>query len=150
MKNNWMQQIQSMIGQKAGSIGGAEGIGKLLAPTALGGLVGVLLANKSSRKLVGKFGKNALIIGGSAAVGAVLWNKYKQRVKETHQDEPQFGLQTTPVDLRAKRLVQALVLPPRATAISMRKKNAQSTTAWNSCRWARKRKNGCRRRSTNP
>jgi hypothetical protein len=38
MKNNWMQQIQSMIGQKTGSIGGSEGIGKLLAPTALGGL----------------------------------------------------------------------------------------------------------------
>ena len=108
MKNNWRQQIQSMIGQKAGSIGGSEGIGKLLAPTALGGLVGVLLANKSSRKLVGKFGKNALIIGGSAAVGAVLWNKYKQRVQETHQNEPQFGLQTPPLDLRAKRLVQAV------------------------------------------
>jgi len=107
MKNNWMQQIQSMIGQKAGS----EGIGKLLAPTALGGLVGVLLANKSSRKLVGKFGKNALIIGGSAAV---LWSKYKQRVKETHQDEPQFGLQTTPVDLRARRLVQALVFAAKS------------------------------------
>ncbi|MBB1241820.1 tellurite resistance TerB family protein, partial [Klebsiella pneumoniae] len=70
--------------------------------------------NKSSRKLVGKFGKNALIIGGSAAVGAVLWNKYKQRVKESHQDEPQFGLQTTPVDLRAKRLVQALVFAAKS------------------------------------
>lgn len=114
MKSNWMQQIQTLIGQKAGAMGGAEGIGKLLAPTALGGLVGVLLANKSSRKLVGKFGKNALIIGGSAAVGAVLWNKYKQRVKETHQDEPQFGLQTTPVDLRAKRLVQALVFAAKS------------------------------------
>ena len=104
MKSNWMQQIQTLIGQKAGAMGGAEGIGKLLAPTALGGLVGVLLANKSSRKLVGKFGKNALIIGGSAAVG----------VKETHQDEPQFGLQTTPVDLRAKRLVQALVFAAKS------------------------------------
>jgi len=114
MKNNWMPPIHSMIGQQAGARGGADGIGKLLAPTARGGLVGVLLANKSSRKLVGKFGKNALIIGGSAAVGAVLWNKYKQRVKETHQNEPQFGLQTTPVDLRAKRLVQALVFAAKS------------------------------------
>lgn len=110
MKNNWMQQIQSLLGQKAGS----EGMGKLLAPTALGGLVGVLLANKSSRKLVGKFGKNALIIGGSAAVGAVLWNKYKQRVKEEHQGEPQFGIQSTPVDARAKRLVQSLVFAAKS------------------------------------
>ncbi|MHA7846509.1 tellurite resistance TerB family protein [Serratia sp. D1N4] len=114
MKNNWMQQIQSMLGDKASSMGGTEGIGKLLAPTALGGLVGVLLANKSSRKMVGKFGKNALIIGGSAALGAVLWNKYKQRVKETHQEEAQFGLQSTPADLRAKRLVQALVFAAKS------------------------------------
>ncbi|HGM4677765.1 TPA: DUF533 domain-containing protein [Serratia marcescens] len=35
MKSNWMQQIQTLIGQKAGAMGGAEGIGKLLAPTAL-------------------------------------------------------------------------------------------------------------------
>ncbi|AGB82867.1 TPA: tellurite resistance TerB family protein [Serratia rubidaea] len=114
MKNSWMQQIQSLLGQKSGSNGSTEGIGKLLAPGALGGLVGVLLANKSSRKLVGKFGKNALIIGGSAAAGAVLWNKYKSRVKDTHQDEPQFGMQSTPVDLRAKRLVQALVFAAKS------------------------------------
>ena len=129
MKSNWMQQIQTLIGQKAGAMGGAEGIGKLLAPTALGGPVGVLLANKSSRKLVGKFGKNALIVGGSAAVGAVLWNKYKQRVKETHQGEPRFGLQTTPVDLRAKRPCRRWCSPPRATAISMPTSSAPSITA---------------------
>ncbi|MEW7001448.1 DUF533 domain-containing protein [Serratia ureilytica] len=125
-----------MIGQKAGAMGGAEGIGKLLAPTALGGLVGVLLANKSSRKLVGKFGKNALIIGGSAAVGAVLWNKYKQRVKETHQDEPQFGLQTTPVDLRAKRLVQALVFAAKSDG-HIDADEQRAIDHRRSCRWGR-------------
>lgn len=114
MKSNWLQQIQSMLGDKANAMGGAENLGKLLAPTALGGLVGVLLANKSSRKMVGKLGKNALIVGGGAAIGAVLWNKYKQRVKETHQQEPQFGLQNTRVDLRAKRLVQALVFAAKS------------------------------------
>lgn len=114
MKNNWLQQIQSMLGDKASTLGGSEGLGKLLAPTALGGLVGVLLANKSSRKMVGKLGKNALIIGGSAAVGAVLWNKYKQRVKEEHQQEPSFGMQSTPVDVRARRLVQALVFAAKS------------------------------------
>lgn len=57
MKNSWMQQIQSMLGDKTKSIGGSEGFGKLLAPAALGGLVGVLLGNKSTRKMAGKFGK---------------------------------------------------------------------------------------------
>lgn len=114
MKNNWMQQIQSMLGDKTKSLGGSEGVGKLLAPAALGGLVGVLLGNKSSRKLVGNFGKSALIVGGSAAVGAVLWNKYKQRVKETHQDEPQFGAQVSPLDTRTKRLIQAIVFAAKS------------------------------------
>ncbi len=114
MKNSWMQQIQSMLGDKTKSIGGSEGFGKLLAPAALGGLVGVLLGNKSTRKIAGKLGKNALIIGGSAAVGAVLWNKYKQRVKETHQDEPQFGMRTSPIDARTKRLIQAIVFAAKS------------------------------------
>lgn len=114
MKNSWMQQIQSMLGDKNKSIGGSEGFGKLLAPAALGGLVGVLLGNKSTRKMAGKFGKNALIIGGSAAVGAVLWNKYKQRVKETHQDEPQFGMRTSPIDTRTKRLIQTIVFAAKS------------------------------------
>ncbi|KEY58853.1 tellurite resistance TerB family protein [Serratia sp. DD3] len=114
MKNNWMQQIQSILGDKANAMGGAEGITKLLAPTALGGIVGALLANKSSRNMVGKYAKNALIIGGSAAVGAVLWNKYKQRVKESHEEQPQFGLQSTPSDVRAKRLVQSLVFAAKS------------------------------------
>ena len=135
MKSNWMQQIQTLIGQKAGAMGGAEGIGKLLAPTALGGPVGVLLANKSSRKLVGKFGKNALIVGGSAAVGAVLWNKYKQRVKETHQGEPRFGLQTTPVDLRAKRPVQALVFAAKSDGHIDADEQRAIDHSPRSCRW---------------
>ncbi|HBP96146.1 MAG TPA: DUF533 domain-containing protein, partial [Pantoea agglomerans] len=49
------------------------------------------------------------IIGGGAAAGAVLWNKYKQRVSEAHQNEPDFGVAQTPVNLRAERLVTALV-----------------------------------------
>ncbi|PVZ82768.1 DUF533 domain-containing protein [Serratia sp. S1B] len=114
MKNNWMQQIQSILGDKANAMGGAEGITKLLAPTALGGLVGALLANKSSRNMVGKYAKNALIIGGSAAVGAVLWNKYKQRVKESQTEEVGFGVQNTPSDVRAKRLVQSLVFAAKS------------------------------------
>lgn len=147
MKSNWMQQIQTLIGQKAGAMGGAEGIGKLLAPTALGGLVGVLLANKSSRKLVGKFGKNALIVGGSAAVGAVLWNKYKQRVKETHQGEPQFGLQTTPVDLRAKRLVQALVFAAKSDGHIDADEQRAIDHSLAQLQVGRRRRAGCRKRS---
>lgn len=110
--SNWLQQIQSVLGNSKS--GGGEGLSKMLAPGALGGLAGLLIASKSSRNLLSKYGKNALIIGGSAAAGAVLWKKYKDRVVQTHQDEPQFGQLQTPVDRRAERLVQALVFAAKS------------------------------------
>lgn len=113
--NNWLQQIQSVLGNsKSHGKGGGEGLSKMLAPGALGGLAGLLIASKSSRNLLAKYGKNALIIGGGAAAGAVLWNKYKQRVSETHKDEPQFGHSETPVDARASRLITALVFAAKS------------------------------------
>jgi uncharacterized membrane protein YebE (DUF533 family) len=110
--SNWLQQIQTVLGSSKS--GGGEGLSKMLAPGALGGLAGLLIASKSSRNLLAKYGKNALIIGGSAAAGAVLWKKYKDRVVQTHQDEPQYGQQQTPVDRRAERLVQALVFAAKS------------------------------------
>ncbi|MEM6050211.1 DUF533 domain-containing protein [Erwinia sp. P7711] len=110
--SNWLQQIQTVLGSSKS--GGGEGLSKMLAPGALGGLAGLLIASKSSRNLLVKYGKNALIIGGSAAAGAVLWKKYKERVVQTHQDEPQYGQQQTPVDRRAERLVQALVFAAKS------------------------------------
>ncbi|MCD1124862.1 DUF533 domain-containing protein [Jinshanibacter sp. LJY008] len=115
MMNNWLQQIQSILGQKGnGENRESGGLNDLLMPGVLGGLAGLLLTNKSSRKMVGKAGKNALVIGGGAVLGAVLWNKYKQRVKETQQQDEQFTSQQTPVDLRARRLVQALVFAAKS------------------------------------
>lgn len=113
--SNWLQQIQNVLGNSGKSEGKAgEGLSKMLAPGALGGLAGLLIANKSSRKLLTKYGKNALIIGGSAVAGTVLWNKYKQRIGETHKDQPQFGQLETPVDQRAERLITALVFAAKS------------------------------------
>jgi uncharacterized membrane protein YebE (DUF533 family) len=111
--NNWLQQIQSVLKQQ-GSGGKGSGLSDMLAPGALGGLAGLLIASKSSRKLLTKYGGKALIIGGGAAAGAVLWNKYKQRVRESHQDEPGFGQVQTPLDQRAERLVTALVFAAKS------------------------------------
>ncbi len=113
--NNWLQQIQSILGQKSnGEKPESGGLNDLLMPGVLGGLAGLLLTNKSSRKMVGSAGKNALVIGGGAALGAVLWNKYKQRVKETQQQDESSSSQPTPVDQRARRLVQALVFAAKS------------------------------------
>jgi uncharacterized membrane protein YebE (DUF533 family) len=92
--SGWLNQLQSMLGQKASS-SSEQGLSKLLVPGALGGLAGLLVANKSSRKLLAKYGTGALLAGGGAIAGTVLWNKYKDRVRTAHQDEPQFGQQAS-------------------------------------------------------
>ncbi|QPR29309.1 DUF533 domain-containing protein [Edwardsiella hoshinae] len=115
MSNSWLDQLQSLLGSGA-PVGktGTEGLSKLLAPAALGGLAGVLMGNKSMRKKAGKLGKNALLLGGGAAIGTLLWNQYRARVKANHRDEPQYGQQSAPPDARARRLVQALVFAAKS------------------------------------
>ncbi|MBL5963784.1 tellurite resistance TerB family protein [Lelliottia amnigena] len=111
--SGWLNQLQSMLGQKAAS-SGEQGLSKLLVPGALGGLAGLLVANKSSRKLLAKYGTGALLAGGGAIAGTVLWNKYKDKVRTAHQGEPQFGQHTTPIDVRTERLILALVFAAKS------------------------------------
>lgn len=116
---NWLNQLQSLLGQKSAaspssSSAEGQGLNKLLVPGALGGLAGLLVANKSSRKLLNKYGTGALLVGGGAVAGTVLWNKYKDRIRETHQDEPQFGQQQSPLDVRTERLIVALVFAAKS------------------------------------
>lgn len=111
--SGWLNQLQSMLGQKT-SGSGEQGLSKLLAPGALGGLAGLLVANKSSRKLLAKYGTGALLAGGGAIAGTVLWNKYKDRVRAAHRDEPHYGEHTSPLDLRTERLILALVFAAKS------------------------------------
>ncbi|EAZ4733047.1 tellurite resistance TerB family protein [Salmonella enterica] len=113
---NWLNQLQSLLGQKGASASssGEQGLNKLLVPGALGGLAGLLVANKSSRKLLTKYGAGALLVGGGAVAGSVLWNKYKDKVRAAHQGEPQFGSQSTPLDIRIERLILALVFAAKS------------------------------------
>ena len=113
---NWLNQLQSLLGQKGSSAAssGEQGLSKLLVPGALGGLAGLLVANKSSRKLLSKYGTSALLVGGGAVAGTVLWNKYKDKVRAAHQDEPQFGAESSPLDQRTERLILALVFAAKS------------------------------------
>ncbi len=111
--SGWLNQLQSMLGQNT-SGSGEQGLSKLLVPGALGGLAGLLVANKSSRKLLAKYGTGALLAGGGAIAGTVLWNKYKDRVRAAHRDEPHYGEHTSPLDLRTERLILALVFAAKS------------------------------------
>ena len=110
--SGWLNQLQSLLGQKT-SPSGEQGLSKLV-PGALGGLAGLLVANKSSRKLLAKYGTGALLAGGGAIAGTVLWNKYKDRVRTAHSDEPDYGHHTSPLDLRTERLILALVFAAKS------------------------------------
>ena len=110
--SGWLNQLQSLLGQKT-SPSGEQGLSKLV-PGALGGLAGLLVANKSSRKLLAKYGTRALLAGGGAIAGTVLWNKYKDRVRTAHSDEPDYGQHTSPLDLRTERLILALVFAAKS------------------------------------
>lgn len=111
--SGWLNQLQSLLGQKTSSSGERD-LSKLLVPGALGGLAGLLVANKSSRKLLAKYGTGALLAGGGAIAGTVLWNKYKDRVRTEHSDEPHYGEHTSPLDLRTERLILALVFAAKS------------------------------------
>lgn len=110
--SGWLNQLQSLLGQKT-SPSGEQGLSKLV-PGVLGGLAGLLVANKSSRKLLAKYGTGALLAGGGAIAGTVLWNKYKDRVRTAHSDEPDYGQHTSPLDLRTERLILALVFAAKS------------------------------------
>jgi len=114
--SNWLNQLQSMLGQNgaSSSSSGEQGLSKLLVPGALGGLAGLLVGNKSSRKLLTKYGTGALLVGGGAVAGTVLWNKYKDRIRTAHQGEPQFGQQSSALDVRTERLILALVFAAKS------------------------------------
>ncbi len=114
---NWLGQLQSLLGQSSTQQQGnkqEQGLSKLLVPGALGGLAGLLVANKSSRKLLTKYGGNALLIGGGALAGSLLWNKYKDKIRQNHQAEPDWGTQTSPLDVRTERLILALVFAAKS------------------------------------
>ena len=108
---NWLNQLQSLLGQQGASPSGESSKGSGLLPGAIGGLAGLLVASKSSRKLLAKYGTSALLAGGGAVAGTVLWNKYQQN---TPAPTPETAAAPTEVDPRSVRLITALVFAAKS------------------------------------
>lgn len=110
--SGWLNQLQSLLGQKSGS--GKSDLSQMLVPGALGGLAGLLLASKSSRKMLAKYGTGALLVGGGAVAGSVLWNKYKDKLRADPQTASQYGEAPASLDVRTERLILALVFAAKS------------------------------------
>lgn len=70
-----MNQASSYIGKSSSS---SPNKADLVKGATAGGLVGALVGNKKSRKLVGKYGKKAAVIGGTTAIGTLAYQAYKK------------------------------------------------------------------------
>ncbi len=112
-----LENISSMFGTNLNTRGaqgtpvpdlnGAEGLQKLLAPAALGGLAALLFGGKG----IGSAIKGALLGGG----GAYLWNQYKDKFREKNVDNPQFqGGSMSPPAERTERVIRALIYAAKA------------------------------------
>ncbi len=54
--------------------GGFSGVGGLLGSAAIGGVLGALFSGKKAKKMA----KSAVLVGGTAAAGALAWNFYQK------------------------------------------------------------------------
>ena len=110
---NILQNIQDIIGQGVSSLKEGkipDNLSGLLGPAALGGLAGALLTSKAARGIAG----GALLAGG----GAMLWNKYKDKLQGVYPAESALpeGDASAPAVARdqAERLVRALVFAAKS------------------------------------
>lgn len=101
------QHVAGAQGNPVDGAQGAEGLQKLLGPAALGGIAGLLFGKKGISSAI----KGAMLTGG----GAYLWDKYKDRFRQSNADNPQFQGSTVsrPAE-RAARMIRAMIYAAKA------------------------------------
>ncbi|MEG2172176.1 MAG: DUF533 domain-containing protein [Desulfovibrionaceae bacterium] len=98
------------------TLGNLGGIGGLLGAGALGGLLGTLMSGKTAKTVA----KGALVVGGTAAVGALAWNfyqKWSQNAAPAQQADQTIPPQSVPAPIPSGWSAQ--LTPPPAAAIAL-------------------------------
>ena len=117
------QKADAPSGQGTGNALGdmvksAGGLGGLLGSAALGGLLGTLMSGKTARKVA----KGALMVGGTAAVGALAWKFYQKWLENgawPHRATCRTARQPSPAPERLAR--RCSKTPPPAVAWRIRR-----------------------------
>ncbi len=128
---NISQGLNDVLGGKLDSViknAGTQGstvspgsfgnVGGLLGSAAIGGLLGALFSGKKTKKLA----KNALLVGGTAAAGALAWKFYQKWAQGSAAapQQTQTAVQAAPApestveDTTALILLEAMVFAARA------------------------------------
>lgn len=85
---NVRESLSGMAGTAARSVSNAAssagGLGALLGSAAFGGLLGTLMSGKTARKVA----QGALVVGGTAAVGALAWKMFQKWSGKSQGTEP--------------------------------------------------------------
>ena len=142
------QKADAPSGQGTGNALGdmvksAGGLGGLLGSAALGGLLGTLMSGKTARKVA----KGALMVGGTAAVGALAWKFYQKwsgangAAPQGQPAEPAPSAQPAPsgwprLFRRIRRPCccwRRWFSPPVPTDTSTTRNGPISTMPWNRC-----------------
>ena len=113
-----LHKLQSLLGLLGASPSGESSKGSGLLPGAIGGLAGLLVASKSSRKLLAKYGTSALLAGGGAVAGTVLWNKYQQKMRAQNTSAQAPETAAAPTDVPRKATVILMTTSGRILKLS--------------------------------
>ena len=103
-------QSSQASGNAAAPASSLGNLAEMLGPAALGGLLGAFVSGGNMRKMAG----NALLVGGGAILGNMLWDKYKDKIKDAYSSIPGFGTQASSPEERSERLIRAMVFAAKS------------------------------------
>ncbi len=93
--------LNSALGGGTSAIKGAAssmgGVGGLLGSAAIGGLMGALFSGKKTKKIA----KKAMVVGGTAAAGALAWNFYQKWSQSKSAPQQASQAQAQPAQYQA-------------------------------------------------